>query len=85
MSAPTRVVKHMVSPDVEALAAFTACFSARDLAKGGYFMRAGGTATDLGFVNRGLLRFFYVTPTMPPSSRRWCSGCTGCCPAWPAG
>lgn len=56
------VVDHLVAPPEEEWQRFKQHFVARTLNKGDYFTRAGETPEYFGFINAGLVRFFYQTP-----------------------
>ena len=55
-------ISHLVAPPENEWNSFEALFHARHLKSGDYFIRAGEHAEDLGFINVGLVRFFYQTP-----------------------
>ena len=57
-----QVLGDVVSPSDEELTSFLSQFSARRLNQGEYFVHAGVVSNELGFLNAGLLRFFYRTP-----------------------
>ena len=56
------VVNALVSPPEDEWLAFANLFQPHALKTGEYFIRAGERSESLGFVNAGLLRFFYQTP-----------------------
>jgi CRP-like cAMP-binding protein len=55
-------VDHLVSPPQEEWQRFNQLFHPRSLSEGEYFIRAGESSEYFGFVNAGLVRFFYQTP-----------------------
>ena len=55
------VIDKLVSPPANQWENFAALFTSRKLDRGNFFVRAGGEACSLCFVNAGLLRFFYQT------------------------
>ena len=56
------VIDHLVSPPEDEWQRFEDLFHTRSLKEGEYFIRSGDTSQYLGFVNAGLLRFFYQSP-----------------------
>ena len=56
------VVNRLASPPSEQWARFLRLFRADTLSPGEYFLRAGSESNELGFLHRGLIRFFYSTP-----------------------
>ncbi|MCG6969571.1 MAG: Crp/Fnr family transcriptional regulator [Gammaproteobacteria bacterium] len=56
------VVDHLVAPPEEQWQSFQQLFHARFLKEGEYFIRVGEPSEYFGFINAGLVRFFYQTP-----------------------
>ncbi|MCP3690276.1 MAG: Crp/Fnr family transcriptional regulator [Gammaproteobacteria bacterium] len=56
-----QVLKYLVAPPDDELEKLLQLFKTRTLEAGEYFARSGDLSIDLGFVNSGLLRFFYQT------------------------
>ncbi len=57
-----RVLNALVAPSATECQAFLALFSLRPVTKQQLFQAAGDEATELCFVNGGLLRMYYTTP-----------------------
>lgn len=55
------VVEHLVSPPEEQWHRFKQLFAPRVLDRGRFFIRAGERPEYFGFINAGLVRFFYQT------------------------
>lgn len=56
-----QVLKYLVAPPEDELENLLKLFKTRTLETGEYFVRSGDQSIELGFVNSGLLRFFYQT------------------------
>ncbi len=56
-----QVLKYLVAPPDDELENLLKLFKTRTLEAGEYFVRSGDRSIELGFVNSGLLRFFYQT------------------------
>ena len=56
------VIDRLVSPPDIEWQNFQRLFHSRSLKEGEYFIRAGQPSEYLGFINAGLVRFFYQTP-----------------------
>lgn len=57
-----QVLNALASPNDDELSKFLQHFKPRQLKQGDYFVRAGVKSGELGFINAGLVRFFYQTP-----------------------
>ena len=55
-------VGHLVSPPEDEWRRFESMFQKRVLKQGEYLIRSGERSIHLGFINAGLLRFFYQSP-----------------------
>lgn len=66
------VVDHLVSPPEAEWQQFQALFEPRTVREGDYFIRAGEASDTLGFINSGLMRFFYQTPQGAEFNKSFC-------------
>ncbi|MGD8783585.1 MAG: Crp/Fnr family transcriptional regulator [Thioalkalispiraceae bacterium] len=55
------VIQHMVSPPENEWCHFEQHFHPRTIKAGDYFLRSGEASEYIGFINAGLVRFFYQT------------------------
>jgi CRP-like cAMP-binding protein len=66
------VVDYLVAPPEAEWRQFESLFHPRTLQAGDYFIRAGETSDVLGFINAGLVRFFYHSPQGAEFNKSFC-------------